>query len=228
LVRKAFSAGRAQVVAAAFLAAASLGGPIARAQADSEVAAVAAVADALLWGHAMPPPETTAPLPSGIQRSLAEYRKREASFRSALTPPPGATPEEQRLFEQRVGIERVVFCLFPRRDSARIASLYALDVDVSFDWEGASERPRREAAFIDQLLSDLPQPWLAPYLNLIAAHRRLCAGELDAHAGADSAQGASQRDAHRKLALAQDQGSPLIRVVAAYVATTARPCSPSL
>lgn len=226
MVRKAFSAGRARVVAAAFVTMA-LAWPNVRAQAAPEVTGAAAVAGALLWGRTMPPPETTANLPWGVQRGLTEYRKREATFRSGLTPPPGATPEEQRVFEQRVGIERVVFCLFPRRDSARIAALYALDVDVSLTWEGASELPRREAAFINRLLSDLPQPWLAPYLNLIAAHRRLCAGELEAPAP-ESDRGASMRDAHRQLALAQDRGGPLIRVVAEYLATTARPCSPSL
>ena len=114
------------------------------------------------------------------------------------------------MFEQRVGIERVVFCLFPRRDSARIAALYALDVDVSLTWEGAPELPRREAAFINGLLSDLPQPWLAPYLNLIAGHRRLCAGELESPRPS-SERGASMRDAQRQLAVAQDCGSPLIR-----------------
>jgi hypothetical protein len=205
----------------------TLGWPTDRAQAEPEVSGAAAVAGALLWGRAMPPPETTATLPFGIQHSLTEYRKREASFRSGLTPPRSATPDERRLFEQRVGIERVVFCLFPRRDSARIASLYALDVDVSFDWEGVSARPRGEAAFIDRLLSDLPQPWLAPYLNLIAAHRRLCAGELEA-AASDQERGAWMRDAERQLALAQDRGSPLIAFVAEFVATAARPCSPSL
>jgi hypothetical protein len=209
----------------AVLAAAALAVP--RAQATREVAGAAAIANALLWGRTMPPPSTTAAMPWGVQRSLAEYRKREASFRSSLTPPPGATPEEQRLYKQRVGIERVVFCLFPRRDSARVASLYALDVDVSFDWEGASERPRREAAFIDGLLNDLPQPWLAPYLNLIAAHRRICAGELEAPAE-ERGRGAGINDAKRQLAIAQDHGSPLIRVVAEYLTTTARPCSPLL
>ena len=111
------------------------------------------------------------------------------------------------MFEQRVGIERVVFCLFPRRDSARVAALYALDVDVSLTWEGASELPRREAAFIDQLLSDLPQPWLAPYLNLIAAHRRLCASELEAGAP-ESERGAWMRDAQRQLALGPGPRQP--------------------
>jgi hypothetical protein len=224
LVREALSRRRAQVVAAAAaLIAISFGLPAPRAQAaDSEGAA--AVADALLWGRTMPPPETTAKLPWGVQRSLSEYRKREEEFKSGLTPPPGATAEEKAVFRQRVGIERVVFCLFPRRDSARIASLYALDVDVSLTWDGAADLPRREAAFINQLLNDLPQPWLAPYLNLIAGHRRLCAGELDSAAGASGA--ASIRDAQRQRAVAADSGGPLIKVVAEYLATSARPCSP--
>lgn len=198
--------------------------PAARAGAAADAAGAAAVADALLWGHVMPPPEVTSNLPSGVQRSLTEYRRREEEFKSGLTPPPGATDEEQAVFEQRVGIERVVYSLFPRRDSARIASLYALDVDFSLTWEGAADLPRREAAFINQLLRDLPQPWLAPYLNLIAGHRRLCAGELESASGSDGA--ASIRDAQRQLAAAADGGVPLIKVVAEYLATSARPCTP--
>ena len=86
MVREALSRRRAQVVAAAAaLIAISFGLPPPRAQAaDSEGAA--AVADALLWGRTMPPPETTAKLPWDIQRGLSEYRKREAAFRSG-TPP---------------------------------------------------------------------------------------------------------------------------------------------
>jgi hypothetical protein len=223
LVRKAFSRGRTQVVGAAALLAFALIWPLAGADAADEMLGAAAVADALLWGHSMPPPASTAKLPSGVQRSLSEYRRREEEFRSGLTPPPGATPEEQAVFEQRVGIERVVFCLFPRRDSARIASIYALDVDVSLSWEGA-DLPRREAAFINQLLSDLPMPWLAPYLNLIAGHRRLCAGELESASGSDGV--TSIREAQRQLAVAHESGGPLIKIVAQYLATSARPCSP--
>jgi len=225
LVREAFPGRRTQVVAAAaalltlFVVWTSV-----RAQAAADSSGAAAVADALLWGHSMPPPEATSKLPGGVQRSLLEYRRREEEFKSGLTPPPGATPEEKAVFQQRVGIERVVFCLFPGRDSARIASLYALDVDVSLAWEGAADLPRREAAFINQLLSDLPIPWLAPYLHLIAGHRRLCAGELESASGSDGA--TAIREAQRQLAVAHESGSPLIKVVAEYLATTARPCSP--
>jgi hypothetical protein len=181
------------------------------------------VAAAVLFGLPMPAPEATATVPIALQTRLADYRKREAAFRSTLTPPPGATPDEQRSFEQRVGIERVVFCLFDRRDSGRIAALYALDVDVeTTDWERSPEQPRREANFINQLLTDLPQPWLAPYLNLVAGHRRLCASQIEGEDGADAPRARGQ------LGIAAKSGHPLIRAIAEHLITTARPCSPSI
>jgi hypothetical protein len=170
-----------------------------------ELTGVAAVADAVLAGHMMPPPDRTTQLPSDLQVRLAEYRRCEAAFTSGITPPRGATPEEERLFEQRVGIERVVSCLFPKHDVAHVASAYALDADLGFG----------EAAFIDTLLRDLPQRWLAPYLNLIAGALKLCDGKIT--------------DGRRQLAQARGGGEPLIRAVADHLltATAVRPCSPS-
>src|SRR5206468_1759240 len=82
--------------------------------------------------------------------------------------------------------------LFPRGDSARVAAGYALDADFE-----------RGARFIDDLLRDLPVRWLAPYLNLIAGHDRLCAGQGDA--------------ARRQLVVAREGGHPLIRVAAEHL-----------
>jgi hypothetical protein len=173
----------------------------------------AAVADAVLWGKEMPAPALTAALPRHVQSQLAEYRERERAFHSGIKPPPGATPEELETYERRVGIERVVFCLFPRGDSARVAPQYALDADIEIDWQGMPEMPRREARFIDRLLADLPKPWLAPYLNLVAGHRKLCASEMDGEA-ADARSRALTEDARRQLTRARDGGNKLIRVVA--------------
>ena len=152
---------------------------------------------------------------------LTEYRERERTFRSALTPPPGATAEERETYDRRVGIERVVFCLFPRGDSARVAPQYALDADIEPDWQGMPEMPRREAKFIDRLLADLPKPWLAPYLNLVAGHRKLCASELDGVA-ADDRSRALTADARRQLERARDGGNRLIRIVAERLLATGR------
>ena len=178
-----------------------------------ESSGAAAVAEAVLWGREMATADYTADLPRNVQSQLAEYRERERVFRSGLTPPPGATPEERETYERRVGIERVVFCLFARGDSARVAPQYALDADIEPDWQGLPEMPRREAKFIDGLLADLPRPWLAPYLNLVAGHRKLCASEMDGSA-ADARSRAMTEDARRQLARARDGGNRLIRVVA--------------
>ncbi|MCU1382968.1 MAG: hypothetical protein JWL71_1665 [Acidobacteria bacterium] len=187
----------------------------------SGLSGAAAVADAVLWGKEMPPADATAGLPRNVQSQLAEYRDRERAFRSGLTPPPGATPQERDTYERRVGIERVVFCLFPRSDSARVAPQYALDADIEPDWAGMAEMPRREAKFIDSLLADLPKPWLAPYLNLVAGHRKLCAGEMDGSA-ADARSRALTADGRRQLTRARDSGNRVIRLVAEQLLASGR------
>lgn len=199
------------LIAGAILAALVLAGsPTAGA---AELSGAAAIADAVLWGREMPASALTADLPKNVQAQLAEYRERERTFRSALTPPPGATDEERETYQLRVRIERVVFCLFPRGDSAKVAPQYALDADIEPDWQGLPEMPRREARFIDRLLADLPKPWLAPYLNLVAGHRKLCASEMDG-AAADARSRQLTDDGRRQLVRARDGGHRLIRVVA--------------
>ena len=137
----------------------------------------------------MPPPDRTAGLPGAAQKSLDASRRREAAFASRLGVPRGASAEEQTLHDRRVDIERTIASLFDHRDAARLAASYALDLDLD-----------REASFIDDLLRDLPAPWLAPYLNLIAGHRKLCEGRTTS--------------GRRQLAAARNGGHPLIRVAA--------------
>jgi hypothetical protein len=152
----------------------------------------AAIAEALVLGAPMPAADAGAGLPADAQKQLIEYRSREASFKSALTPPPGADREERALYDKRVAVERVIVSLFPRRDAAKIASGFALDIDLE-----------HVASFSDTLLRDLPVPWLAPYLNLLAGHAKLC--------------GDSPADARHTLTIAQKSGVPLIRIAAEYL-----------
>lgn len=181
----------------------------------------AAVAEAVVRGLPMAPAERMRELPIDVQIRVAEYRIREESFRTALKRAPNESAEERSLFEKRVGIERVIFCLFPRRDIARVAASYASDAEVADEWEGLSEPPRREAAFIDGLLRDLPQPWLAPYLNLLAGHRKLCASQLEGPQ-TPAERDAIATDGRRQLARARDAGHPIIRVVADHLLMTGR------
>ena len=81
--------------------------------------------------------------------------------------------------------------------------------------------PRREAKFIDRLLADLPKPWLAPYLNLVAGHRKLCASEMDGPA-ADARSEALTADARRQLTRARDSGNRVIRLVAEQLLASGR------
>src|SRR5262249_8063312 len=149
----------------------------------------AAIAEALVLGAPAPAPDATAGLPGDAQKQLAEYRAREATFKSALTEPPGADAAERALYDRRVAVERVVVALFPRRDSAKTAAAFALDIDLD-----------HVASFADDMLRDLPVPWLAPYLNLLAGHAKLC--------------GDRPADAKHTLTLAQKSGVPPIRVAA--------------
>jgi hypothetical protein len=187
----------------------------------SEPTGAAAIARAVVWGAPLPSAERTQGVPANIQVALEEYRRREQAFHSGLTPPPRATPTEREMFEKRTAIERVLFCLFPRRDIAHVAASYASDADVSHEWEGLSELPRREAAFIDALLRDLRQQWLAPYLNLIAGHRKLCASQLEGpETEADRRTMAGA--AREQLSRARDRSTPLIRLAAEHLLTTGR------
>jgi hypothetical protein len=206
VVRGAFPAS-VKAVAIAALAAASCMCVVVRAQ-QPELSGMAAVADAVLWGRVLPPPARTGELPPDTTRLVSEYRQRQQAFHSALTAPRGATAAERQGFEKRVGVERSIFCLFPRRESARVAAQYALDADIEPDWEDSPDAPRLEARFIDGLLVNLSQPWLAPYLNLSAGHRKLCAGDVD--------------DGRRQIARARDAGHALIRAVAEYLLQTNR------
>jgi hypothetical protein len=161
------------------------------------LAGAAAIAQALVLGLPMAPAERTAGLSPDVQKRLVEYRHREQTFKTGLIPSPGASEGERQLYARRVGIERVVVALFPRGDSPRVAASYAMDADL----EGG-------ARFIDDLMRDLPVRWLAPYLNLVAGHEKLCAGERDA--------------ARRQLVGARDGGNPLIRVAAEHLIATAQ------
>ena len=151
----------------------------------------------------MPPAEESASLPVEAQRRLVDYRKCEGAFQSALAVPPGAGDDEQAIYGRRVGVERVIACLFREREARRVAAGVALDLDLD-----------REAEFIDGVLRELPVKWLAPYLNLRAGHAKMCGGRVE--------------EGRRQLAAARDGGNAIIRVAADYlIATAAPPCSPS-
>jgi hypothetical protein len=70
-------------------------------------------------------------------------------------------------------------------------------------------------------LRDLPRPWLAPYLNLMAGHRKLCASQLEGPE-TPGQRDAMAADARRQLTRARDGDHPLVRVAADHLLTTER------
>jgi hypothetical protein len=170
------------LVREALLAAQILGAP----------SGAAAVTHALVAAAPLAAPDQMGGLPPDAQKRADVYRERERAFKSGLTPPKDGSDEELQLYESRIRVERVIVSLFDRQDAPKVAAGFALDVDLD-----------REAPFIDELLQNLPVPWLAPYLNLIAGHRKLCAGATE--------------DGRRQLARARDGGHPLIRVAALHL-----------
>ena len=50
------------------------------------------------------------------------------------------------------------------------------------DWPATRSPGLHTVSETRRLLADLPKPWLAPYLNLVAGHRKLCASAMDGDA----------------------------------------------
>lgn len=185
-----------------------------------EPAGAAAVKESLLFGFEMAPPADTANLPPDVERSLAAYRACERGFKPTIARPPNLNefPREAVYF-RRVGVERAVYCSFDR--PAALARAYATDVRLLYEWEGYADSPLTEAASADAFLKRHPNSTIAPYVHLFAGHRKLCA--VSGLTGLDRASDRARqiaRDADRQIALARDEGPPLIRVVAEHLLKT--------
>jgi hypothetical protein len=181
----------------------------------------AAIMEALVFGFDMAPPSRTAGLPADVQRSLARYRARVRMFRPTIERPPDLHGPEGSLYYKRIGVERAIFALFDRPEIVKLADEYARQADLFYEWEGFADSPISEAASADSFLVRHPGSPIAPYVQLFAGHRKLCA--VSGLEGLDprSDQGHQiAREADRQLAQARDAGHPLIRSVAQYLLTT--------
>ena len=184
----------------------------------AEPTGAAAIMEALLYGFEMAPADRTTGLPSDAQRSLARYRQRERSFKSTIPPPSNLDGPAGSVYVKRVGLERALFSLIDRPDSVHLAAEYSTQIALLYEWEGFADSPLTEAASADEFLARHRKSPVAPYVQLFAGHRKLCAVSglegLDPHS--DAAQGIA-RDADADLKTARNAGHPLIRTVAEYL-----------
>ena len=187
--------------------------PRLRSSPRSELTGAAAAADAAAGSQsdAVPPRRRATRRPTR-KRSWPTIAAGRTLFDRAGSSAPNATTEERARFfpEARRHRARDLLCLLPAwRDSARIAASYASDADLSHEWENqAASAARAEAAFIGQPSPrDLPQPWLAPHLNLIAGHRKPCASRMEWSGDARAARGGDRRRAPATSPSARDAGA---------------------
>ena len=184
----------------------------------AEPTGAAAIMEALLYGFEMAPAERTTGLPTDVQRSLARYRQRARSFKPTIPRPSNLDGPEGSVYFKRVGLERALFSLVDRPDSLHLAEEYSTQIALLYEWEGFADSPLTEAASADEFLAQHRNSPIAPYVQLFAGHRKLCAVSglegLDPHS--DTAQGIT-RDADADLTAARNAGHPLIRTVAEYL-----------
>jgi len=177
--------------------------------------------EALLIGFEMAPADRTTGLPSDVQRSLARYRERERSFKPTIPRPLDLDGPEGSGYFKRVGLERALFSLMDRPDSLHLAEEYSTQIAILYEWEGFADSPLSEAASADAFLAQHRKSAVAPYVQLFAGHRKLCAvsGLEGLDPKSDIAQGIA-RDADAELKAARNAGHPLIRIVADYLLTS--------
>ncbi len=184
----------------------------------AEPTGAAAIMEALLYGFEMAPADRTTGLPGDAQRSLERYRQRERSFKPTIPRPSNLDGPQGSVYFKRVGLERALFSLIDRPDSLHLAEEYSTQIALLYEWEGFADSPLTEAASADEFLAQHRKSPVAPYVQLFAGHRKLCAvsGLEGLDPNSNTAQGIA-RDADADLKTARDAGHPLIRIVADYL-----------
>jgi hypothetical protein len=166
----------------------------------------ALMARALLFGFEMPPPPRS---PASLAQAVTRYRDRERTLKTRLGPPPPGDVESAN-YSKHVGLERSLYALFDRDDSAEMAAAYAAPARLLYEWEGDPDAPRQEAEYAEEFLAAHPETPLAPYLHLFAGHREMCAASLEGGKGVDEI-------ARSHLLAAGKSTVPLIRYVADFI-----------
>jgi hypothetical protein len=175
--------------------------------------------------------------PPAPQRGVLDVLVFHAEPRDIERYPPGVRDELQR-FVQRVreyrprprpaGLGSEMTMVYAAREAyeaklvaaggsgvERLAQEYVDALSPCYEWEAFHDCPEREAFFAEQYLPRHPDSPFREFVQLIAAHRWLCAADAYEfernQAGADTARSAYQR----ALAAADQSRSALIKTAAA-------------
>jgi len=165
----------------------------------------------------------TGPIPgAGLaaaeQARVDVYNRCRAHFVSQIPQRDLPDGPERWLTDKRREVERAIVCLLGTPGIADLASRYAREAELYYEWEGSSEGPLAEAAFARDYLAAHGDSPLRPFLHLFVAHRSRCAAEaLAAEGNADGVQRATATYLAHREAAAGDR-DPLVRLAAAGLA----------
>lgn len=108
--------------------------------------------------------------PSNVQARLIEYQTRAGHFQSRMKRPQGSW-EVQMAFEKQVSVEQGIVALISTNGIEKIATEFAQNLPLYYEWEGVSECPLNEAKFVEDYLRRKSGSPLKPYLLLFLMHR---------------------------------------------------------
>lgn len=107
-------------------------------------------------------------------------------------------------------------------NGAATARAYVSALRPCYEWEGFHDCPEHEAQFADSYKAANPGQPFGEYLDLLSAHRWICAAEGYDYERKPADAARSRRSAQERLAHAQKSTMPLVRSVAGTLAARGR------
>jgi hypothetical protein len=150
-------------------------------------------------------------VPVALRPSLERFMRCHSTFVSRL-PKPDSFFATAALNKQRA-LERALACLSDHAGIADLATRYARDARILYEWEGMASSPLEEADFAEAYITSNVASPLAPYLYLFTAARVRCAFEFYARDG-DSAEIMTMAARYRRLLERARNADPFVRLIA--------------
>jgi hypothetical protein len=130
--------------------------------------------DAIVF-HAFLLTDTSA-YPSDVRALIAEHAQRAKAYRPRPRPLDATRPGMAKMvYEARENYERRLVAAVAAGGVDQLAQRYVDALRPCYEWEGYHDCPEREAQFAEQYLKGNPSTPFRELLELLAAHRWLCA-----------------------------------------------------
>jgi hypothetical protein len=131
---------------------------------------------AFLWGGTLAP-SALQHLEPAVRDAVASRFAGRLAYKPILKVPPAAKGIERTLASKQQHFEAMLATLSGRPGTGNEAVAVTREVQLSYEWEGYSDGPIREAMKAEEYLGRHPDTVLAPALDLFILHRYRCAFE---------------------------------------------------